>query len=42
MVLGSRREIFENGDRGATQNFDTHLMSIVVWPGEPFREKCLF
>jgi len=30
------REIFENGDRGSTQNFDTNLLSIVVWPGEPF------
>ena len=25
-----------NGDRGSTQNFDTNLVSIVVWPGEPF------
>ena len=41
-VLGSRWEIFENGDRGSTQNFDTNLMSIVVWPTEPFSKKCLF
>ena len=33
------REIFENGDRGSTQNFDAKLMSIVVWPGEPFLDK---
>ena len=42
VVLGSWREIFENGDRGSTQNFDTNLMSIVVWPGKPFSKKCLF
>ena len=42
MVLGSWWEIFENGDRGSTQNFDTNLMSIVVWPGKPFSKKCLF
>ena len=42
MVLGSWWEIFENGDRGSTQNFDTNLMSIVVWPGEPFWENCWF
>ena len=34
--LESWREIFENGDRGSTQNFDTNLMSIVVWPADPF------
>ena len=39
MVLGSWSKISENGDRGSTQNFDTNLMSIVVWPGEPFFEK---
>ena len=42
MVLGSWWEISENGDRGSTQNFDARLVSIVVWPGEPFSEKCLF
>ena len=36
MVLGSWWEIFENGDRGSTQNIDTNLMSIVVWSGEAF------
>ena len=36
MVLGSWREISENGDRGSTQNFAARLMSIVVCPGEPF------
>ena len=41
MVLGSWWEIIENGDRGSTQNFDTNLVSIVVWPGEPFWKKCL-
>ena len=41
-VLGSWWEIFENGDRGSTQNFAARLVSIVVWPGEPFSEKCLF
>ena len=40
-VLGSWREIFENGDRGSTQNFAARLMSIVVCPGEPFLEKLL-
>ena len=39
MVLGSWWEIFGNGDRGSTQNFDARLVSIVVWPGEPFFEK---
>ena len=42
MVLGSWWEISENGDRGSTQNFDARLVSIVVCPGEPFSEKCLF
>ncbi len=42
MVLGSWPEIFENGDRGSTQNFDTNLMSIVIWPGKPFSKKCWF
>ena len=42
MVLGSWWEIIENGDRGSTQNFDTNLVSIVVWPGEPFWKKCVF
>ena len=27
------------GDRGFTQNFAARLMSIVVWPGEPFLKK---
>ena len=39
MVLDSWWEISENGDRGFTQNFDARLMSIVVWPGEPFLKK---
>ena len=39
---GERYTVFENGDRGSTQNFDTNLMSIVVWPGKPFSKKCLF
>ena len=42
MVLGSWWEISENGDRGFTQDFDARLVSIVVCPGEPFSEKCLF
>ena len=42
MVLGSWWEISENGDRRFTQNFDARLLSIVVCPGEPFSEKCLF
>ena len=42
MVLGSWWEISENGDRGSTQNFDTNLMSIVVWPGEPFSKNVFF
>ena len=37
-MLGSWREIFENGDRGSTQNFAAVVVSIVVWPGEPFLE----
>ena len=41
IVLGSWWEISENGDRGSTQNFDARLVSIVVWPGEPFLEKLL-
>ena len=32
-------EIFDNGDQGSTQNFAADVVSIVVWPGEPFREK---
>jgi len=36
MVLDSWWEISENGHRGFAQNFDARLMSIVVWPGEPF------
>ena len=39
MVLGSWWEIFENGDRGSTQNFAADVVSIVVWPGEPSLEK---
>ena len=38
-VLGSWWEIFENGDRGSTQNFAARLVSIVVCLGEPFLEK---
>ena len=41
MVLGSWSEIFENGDRGSAQNVDARLVSIVVWPGEPFLRKLL-
>ena len=41
MVLDSWPEIFENGGRGFTQTFDAHLVSIVVWPGEPFLKKLL-
>ena len=32
--------MIENGDQGSTQNFDARLVSIVVWPGEPFLRKC--
>ena len=39
--LDSRWDIFGLWDRGSTQNFDTNLVSRVVWPGEPFWEKCL-
>ena len=39
MVLGSWWEIFENGDRGSTQDFTADVVSIVVWPGEPSLEK---
>ena len=39
-VLGSWWEIFENGDRGSIQNFAADVVSIVVWPGEPFLTKC--
>ena len=42
MALGWQWKIFDNGDRGSTQKFDTNLVSIVVWSGEPFWEKCLF
>ena len=42
MDLGSSREIFGNGDWGSTQNFDTNLIRIVVWPGEPFSLACGF
>ena len=42
MVLGSWRKMFENGDQGSTQNLDTNLMSIVVWPGEPFSKNVCF
>ena len=38
-VLGSWWEMFENEDRGSTQNFAARLVSIVVWPAEPFLEK---
>ena len=38
-VLGSWWEIFENGDRGSTQNFAADVVSIVVWPGEPCLRK---
>ena len=38
-VLGSRWEIFENGDQGSTQNFAADVVSIVVWPGEHFLGK---
>ena len=36
MLSESWGEISEHGDRGFTQNFDAHLVSISVWPGEPF------
>ena len=39
MFFGSWSKISENGDRGSTQNFDARLVSIVVWPGEPFLKK---
>ena len=42
MVSRSLWEILENGDRVFSQNFDTNLVSIVVWPGEPFWGNCLF
>ena len=35
-VFRSWWETFENGDRGSTQNFAADVVSIVVWPGEPF------
>ena len=35
-VLGSWWEIFENGDRGSTQNFAADVVSVEVWLGEPF------
>ena len=38
-VLGSWWEIFENGDRGSTQNFAGDVVSIVVWPGKLVLEK---
>ena len=38
MVLDSWSEISENGDRGSTQSFAADVVSIVVWPGEPFLE----
>ena len=41
MVFDSWWEISENGDRGFAQNFDARLVSIVVWPGEPFLKKLL-
>ena len=40
VVLGSWREIFENGNWGSTQNFDANLMSIMVWPTEQLFENC--
>ncbi len=36
MDLGFRWKILGLQDRGSAQNFDTHLMSIVVWPGVAF------
>ena len=42
MVLGSWWEIFENGDPGSSQNIDTNLMSMVVWPGKPFWKSACF
>ena len=41
MVSGPWGEMSENGDRGFTQNFAAHLMSILVWPGKPFLKKSL-
>merc|ERR1712023_63262 len=40
-VFDSWWEISENGDPGFAQNFDARLVSIVVWPGEPFLKKLL-
>ena len=37
---GERYSRMETGV--STQNFDTNLVSIVVWPGDPFGEMCLF
>ena len=39
IVWGSRSVVLENGDRGSIQNFDAVLVSIAVWPGEPFLKK---
>ena len=39
--LGLRWKILGLRDRGSTQTFDTNLVSIVVWPGDPFRENRL-
>ena len=39
MDSDSRWEIFGHGDQGSTQNFDTHLLGIVVWPVELFWKK---
>ena len=36
------REIFGNGKQGSTLHSNTNLRSMVVWPQEPFSEKCLF
>ena len=34
-------EISEFWDRSSTQKFEPDLCSIVIWPGEPFWNKCI-
>ena len=41
MDLVFRLELFGHGDQACAQISDTNLVSIVVWPGEPFRDNCL-
>ena len=42
MDLDSMWNIFGLWDRASAQNFNTNLVSIVVWPGETYCENCLF